>query len=40
LVWERPIIDAYEGTVVEKHIGFREELRIMMGLKKSVEDAI
>jgi len=34
LVWERPIIDAYEASVAESHIGFWEEVRIMMGFKK------
>ncbi|TGO35867.1 hypothetical protein BHYA_0143g00090 [Botrytis hyacinthi] len=34
LVWERPIIDAYEATMVEKHISFWEEVKIMMGFGK------
>lgn len=37
LVWERPVIDRYEASVVEKHIGFWEEVRIMMGFKKATE---
>jgi amino acid transporter len=34
LVWERPVIDRYEASVVEQHIGFWEEVMIMMGFKK------
>lgn len=34
LVWERPVIDRYEASVVEKHLGFWEEVLIMMGLRK------
>ena len=31
LVWERPTIDAYEANTAKKHLGFWEEVRIMMG---------
>lgn len=34
LVWDRPAIDAYEASVLEKHVGFFEEVKIMMGMKK------
>lgn len=34
LVWERPVIDAYEANVAEAHIGFFQEVKIMMGFKK------
>lgn len=34
LVWERPVIDAYEANVLEKHVGFFEEIKVMMGFKK------
>jgi amino acid transporter len=34
LVWERPIIDAYEASTLEPHMGFFEEVKIMMGFKK------
>jgi amino acid transporter len=33
-VWERPAIDLYEASVADTHLGFWEEVRIMMGLKK------
>ena len=33
-VWERPVIDAYEANVLEKHVGFFEEIKVMMGFKK------
>ena len=40
LVWERPTIDAYEANTAEQHLGFWEEVRIMMGFgKKSSEHA-
>lgn len=35
LVWERPTIDAYEANTTEKHLGFWEEVKIMMGFKKN-----
>ncbi|QSZ29196.1 hypothetical protein DSL72_003707 [Monilinia vaccinii-corymbosi] len=34
LVWERPTIDAYEASVVEKHLSFWSEVKIMMGFGK------
>ena len=34
LVWERPTIDAYEANTTERHLGFWEEVMIMMGFKK------
>ena len=34
LVWERQTIDAYEANTSEKHRGFWEEVRIMMGFGK------
>ncbi|TGO91511.1 hypothetical protein BPOR_0025g00050 [Botrytis porri] len=34
LVWERPIIDAYEANMAEKHISFWQEVKIMMGFGK------
>lgn len=42
LVWERPTIDAYEANTLEKHLGFWEEVRIMMGFgkKKSEEEHV
>ena len=38
LVWERPAIDAYEANTLEKHLGFWEEVGIMMGLRKKKEE--
>ncbi|RDW64085.1 amino acid transporter-like protein [Coleophoma crateriformis] len=38
LVWERPVIDAYEAENVEKHIPFWDEVKIMMGFKKAAVD--
>lgn len=40
LVWERLVIDAYEASTVEKHLGFWEECRIMMGLGKEEEEEV
>jgi len=37
LVWERPTIDRYEANVAEKHVGFWEEIRVMMGFGKKAE---
>ncbi|KAI9642222.1 hypothetical protein NHQ30_009024 [Ciborinia camelliae] len=38
LVWERPIIDAYEASVAERHISFWSEVKIMTGFgKKEVQ---
>jgi amino acid transporter len=34
LVWERPVIDAYEAIIAGQHMGFWEEVRMMAGLKK------
>jgi amino acid transporter len=34
LIWERPIIDAYEASILEPHVSFIEEIKIMMGFKK------
>lgn len=39
LVWERPTIDRYEANVAEKHVGFWEEIRVMMGFGKKTEHA-
>jgi len=36
LVWERPIIDAYEMTVEGQHLSFYEDVRQMMGIKNRV----
>jgi amino acid transporter len=33
-VWERPIIDAYEANTLEPHLGFWEEVKIMMGFER------
>lgn len=33
LVWERPLIDAYEASLVEKKVGFVTEMKSMMGFK-------
>lgn len=37
LVWERPVIDAYEASVAEMHMPFWDEVKIMMGFKKKEE---
>ncbi|KAK9769595.1 hypothetical protein SCAR479_13714 [Seiridium cardinale] len=34
LVWEKPIIDAYEDSITDPPTKFREELLIMLGVKK------
>ncbi|PQE03365.1 general amino acid permease agp2 protein [Rutstroemia sp. NJR-2017a BBW] len=34
LVWERPVIDAYEASVAETHLSFWTEVKIMMGWGK------
>ncbi|ORY68191.1 histidine permease [Pseudomassariella vexata] len=34
LVWDKPIIDAYENSITEPPTKFREELMIMIGMKK------
>lgn len=34
LVWERPVIDAYEATFTEEPMGFWEEMGTKLGLKK------
>ena len=34
LVWERPVIDAYQANLNEAHLGFWEKVKIMMGFKK------
>jgi amino acid transporter len=33
LVWERPVIDAYEAAYVEKDISLWAEVKAMSGLK-------
>jgi amino acid transporter len=38
LVWERPVIDAYEANVAEKYMTFWEECKMMMGFKKNGEE--
>ncbi|KUJ13711.1 amino acid transporter-like protein [Mollisia scopiformis] len=35
LVWERPVIDAYEATYVDTSVGFRETLKGWVGSKKT-----
>ncbi|KUJ22442.1 amino acid transporter-like protein [Mollisia scopiformis] len=37
LVWERPVIDAYEANTLEPHMTFWEECKMMMGWKKKEE---
>jgi yeast amino acid transporter len=37
LVWERPTIDHYEANVAEPHVGFWQEIKVMMGFGKKVE---
>jgi amino acid transporter len=38
LVWERPVVDAYEASVTEKHMTFQEECKMIIGFnKKDVE---
>ncbi len=39
-VWERPVIDAYEANVLEKHMTFWEEIKMMGGLKKKNQDPV
>lgn len=34
LVWERPVIDAYEATFIDKPVGFWVEMLQLFGLKK------
>lgn len=34
LVWEAPLIDAYEATLVDEDLGLWHELKMMMGIKK------
>lgn len=34
LVWERPLIDAYEAALVDEHKGFFQEVGEMMGLRR------
>jgi amino acid transporter len=34
LVWERPVIDAYEAALIVDHVGFWDEVMHMMGLRK------
>ena len=36
LVWERPIIDAYEASVTEPPVGLWAEMVGMFGIKKSM----
>lgn len=36
-VWERPVIDAYEANVLEPHMTFWEEIKMMGGWKKKEE---
>jgi amino acid transporter len=40
LVWERPIIDAYEANTLEPHMTFWEECKILMGFRKSEEHVL
>lgn len=40
LVWERPIIDAYEAAYVEPNITWFQELLQNLGLKKKTEEHI
>ncbi|KAL3423742.1 amino acid permease [Phlyctema vagabunda] len=35
LVWERPTIDAYEASVTEKPLTFWQDVKLMLGRKKS-----
>lgn len=37
-VWERPRIDAYEASLTEDGLGFWEEVRVMMGMKKKAPE--
>jgi amino acid transporter len=37
LVWERPVIDAYEASVAETHLSFWAEVKSMMGWGKKEE---
>lgn len=37
LVWERPIIDAYEASTAETHMSFWKEVKIMAGFGKKEE---
>jgi amino acid transporter len=34
LVWERPIIDAYEASFLDPPVGFWREIMQLLGLKK------
>ena len=37
LVWERPVIDAYEASFTEVPVGFWTEIAQMSGMKKKRE---
>ncbi|KAL2398024.1 General amino acid permease AGP2 [Exophiala dermatitidis] len=38
LVWERPIVDAYEATFISEPIGFWTEMLQLVGLKRNKKD--
>ena len=38
LMWERPIVDAYEATFVSEPVGFWVEVLHLVGLKRGVRD--
>jgi amino acid transporter len=38
LVWERPVIDAYEASIISKPIGFWTEMGQLIGLYRHVRD--
>lgn len=38
LLWERPIIDAYEATFVSPPVGFWTEMIQLIGLRRGAKD--
>jgi yeast amino acid transporter len=38
LVWERPIVDAYEASFISPPVGFWTELLQLVGLKRAKKD--
>lgn len=39
LIWDRPLIDAYEAAYVDKDLGFWKEVIQMLGLHKNKQSA-
>ncbi|VUC34759.1 unnamed protein product [Clonostachys rosea] len=38
LIWERPVVDAYEATFISKPVGFWTEMVQIFGFRKSIKD--